>query len=102
MPTLSYAEQKKIIERGESVIHDGVLYSTVESLPNAAALAGDDPVKLDAADADLEAQEAEIKKLRDQIAKKKETAAKEKKESLTPSPGDKKNQVATPDVNLSK
>jgi len=89
---LTHAEQRKIIERGESICHEGRIISRVEDLPDSVTLAGDDPEKLAQVDRDLDAEIEAARKRKEEIARKlKEAeAAKAKQAKDEAAPGDRK------------
>jgi hypothetical protein len=71
MANLSYDEMVAVIEKGESVLHDNVIYSRVEDLPNpgSLALASGDKAKVEEVRSGMEAQiqllQAQLKQLED-------------------------------------
>lgn len=86
MATKTRSELEAIIRSGESVIVGGVVYSTVETLPSNLALAGNDPVKLEDAEAAAKAKRDEADAELARIVEARKAAAAEKAKPVAPAP----------------
>ena len=73
MATMTHEEMEAVIDQGGSVIYEGVIYSTKESLPTDAELTEGDPAKEAAAAEALDKQIAALEAAKASIGKVKST-----------------------------